>query len=436
MLAFLNPIIAVLLSVCLLQTGMSLMNTLIPLRGYAEAFPTTMIGALGTAYFGGFIIGCLFVPVIVRRVGHIRAFSTVAAVSAVSVMVLPLFPNEFIWLALRVLNGAAAAGLYAVIESWLNDKTDKEHRGATFSVYQIVMFISSLSGQNMLGLADVSGPDLFVYGTALVIIALVPVSTTKTTSPKPPSIVKIDPRWVFTVSPIASVGILCVGIANGSVWGLAPVFVSSQGFTAQETGWYMTAFLLGGALGQLPIGRISDRFDRRWVIMSVGALSSAFGLVLAFEYGGEFWYLAGTVFGYGFVALTIYSLCVAHINDLADPARRMEVATTMLLFYSIGASAGPLATSTLMELTSFRTLYFVTAAAHAAIAAFAVWRMIRRPRKPVEDRPTFVVTMPRTAPVVSTLDPVTSKGDTAPTPESDHDDDIERPDNEGRQNSE
>lgn len=430
--AFLTPILAVLISCCLMQVGASLMNTLVPLRGYTEGFPTTLIGALGSAYFGGFVVGCLLVPIIVRRVGHIRAFATVAAISAVSIMVLPLFPNPIVWLGLRVLNGAAAAGLYAVIESWLNDKTDKEHRGQTFSIYQIIMFISSLSGQNMLGLAEINAPDLFVYGTALIILALIPVSTTRTTSPAPPSSVKINPRWVFSVSPIASVGILCVGLSNGSVWGLAPVFVSSQGFTAQEAGWFMTALLLGGAIGQFPIGRLSDRFDRRWVIMSVAIASSVFGLGLALEYGGQYLYLVATVFCYGFVALTIYSLCVAHINDLADPARRMEIATVMLLFYSIGAAIGPFATSTIIEFTSFQTLYLMTAASHAAIALFAAWRMIRRPRKPAEGRPSFVVTMPRTAPVVSSLDPVHAADEDQGVDNPEPDDPRERPDHQSR----
>lgn len=429
--AHFRPIVAVLMSCALMQIGLSLMNTLIPLRGYTEDFPTTFIGALGTAYFGGFIIGCLTVPIIVRRVGHIRAFATVAAIAAVSVMVLPLFPNPFIWFGLRMLNGAAAAGLYAVIESWLNDKADKERRGSIFSFYQIVMFISSLSGQNMLGLAEVSSPDLFVYGTALIVLALIPVSTTRTSSPQPPSSIKIDPKWVFKVSPIASVGIICVGVANGSVWGLAPVFISSQGFSPQEIGWFMTAFLLGGSLGQLPVGRLSDRFDRRWMIMTVGGLSSIFGLLLGFEYGGEYWYLIVSVFCYGFVALTLYSLCVAHINDLADPSRRMEIATAMLLFYSIGASLGPLATSTLMDATSFRALYFVTASAHSFVAVFAVWRMIRRPGRPKTGHATFVVTMPRAAPVVSALDPGTLAHDDSAEVHTEQDEAVERPGHKG-----
>lgn len=409
--AFLAPVAALLLSLFFMQIGASLTNTLIPLRGYVEGFPPPVIGALGTAYFGGFVIGCFLVPIAVRRVGHIRTFAALAAMSAISVMMLPLFPNPVVWLGLRVLNGAAAAGLYAVIESWLNDKTDKAHRGSTFSVYQILTFSGSISGQNLLGVADVSSADLFTYGTALIILALVPVSMTRSPSPKPPSRIRIDPRWAAKVSPIAVFGILCVGFANGSTWGLAPVFVSSQDFTAQQTGWFMTAFLLGGALGQFPVGRLSDRFDRRWVIMGVAAFSSVFGLSLSFEYGGDFKVLVGTVFAFGFVSLTIYSLCVAHINDLADPERRMELATCMLLFYSIGASLGPLFTSTLIDLTSYQTLYRVTAAAHGSLAVFAVWRMIRRPRKLAEDRPAFVVTMPRAAPVVSELDPATTPSD-------------------------
>ena len=411
MFAFLAPVLALLISLFLLQIGASLSGTLIPLRGYAEGFPTPLIGALGTAYFGGFVIGCFVAPLIVRRVGYIRSFAALCAISAVAVMVMPLVPDAIVWLVLRVLGGAAASSIYAVIESWLNDKTDRAHRGATFSIYQVLMFIGSLSGQNMLGLAEVTAPDLFIYSTALIVLALVPVAMTRRESPAPPTRVRIDIRWAISMSPIAAFGCLCVGLSNGSSWSLAPVFVSSQGFTAQHSGWFMMAFLLGGALGQYPVGWISDRLDRRWVIMGVAAASGALGLVLSFEYGGEFTVLAATMFCYGLVSLTIYSLCVAHVNDVVDPTRRMEIASAMLLFYSIGAAIGPLLASTIIDATSFASLYRFTAVGHAAIASFAIWRMIRRPRVPADDRPAFVVTMPRTAPVVSDLDPVDNDQD-------------------------
>ncbi len=414
--AFLAPVAALLISMFVMQTGASLTNTLIPLRGYAEAFPTPLIGAMGTAYFGGFVIGCFAVPMAVRRVGYIRTFASIAAIAAVSIMLMPVFTNPMVWIGLRVLNGAAASGLYAVIEAWLNDKTDKTHRGSTFSIYQVLMFCGSLGGQNLLGLADITAPDLFIYASALIILALIPVSMTTRQSPTPPTKIKLDLKWAATLSPIAVFGIICVGFANGSTWGLAPVFMSSQGFSAQQTGWFMMAFLLGGACGQFPVGRLSDRLDRRWTIMGVAATSSIFGLVLSFEYGGAFLTLAVTMFCFGFVSLTIYSLCVAHINDLCGPERRMEIATAMLLFYSVGASIGPLITSTLIDLSSFATLYRVTAATHGALALFAAWRMIRRPRKLGDDRPAFVVTMPRTAPLVSPLDPMARSDNTSRNP--------------------
>ena len=410
---FLAPVVALLMSQFLMQMGASLANTLIPLRGYVEDFPPTLIGALGTAYFGGFVIGCVLVPYIVRRVGHIRTFAALAAASSVSVMVLPLFPDPVVWLILRVLSGAAAAGLFAVIESWLNDKTDSRHRGATFSVYQLVAFCASVGSQNLLGIADVSAPDLFMYGTALIVLALIPVSMTRADAPRPPVRVTLDMRWAASVSPIAVYCVVCVGVANGSSWSLAPVFMSSQGYTAQEVGWYIMTFMLGGAAGQFPVGRISDRLDRRWVILGVAAVSGVLGLLLSLEYGGSQVVLMVSVFGLGFSSLTLYSLCIAHINDLGDPERRVELASAMLLFYGIGASTGPLFTSFLVGITSYESLYRVTAAAHGSVALFAIWRMLIRPGRLSGDRPSFVVTLPRTVPFVSELDPATSGSDTA-----------------------
>jgi len=404
--AFIAPVAALLLSVYIMQTGNNLANTLVPLRGHLEDFSTPLIGAMGAAYFGGFVIGCFICPIVVRRVGHIRTFAAAAAISASALTVLPLFPNPIVWVLLRVLTGAAVATLYTVIESWLNECTDKAHRGSTFSVYQIAMFGASVTGQNLLGLADVAEPNLFSYATILLVLALVPVAMTTNRTPKPLQRVKIDIRWVIGVSPIAAFGVVFVGFANGATWSLAPVYVQSQGIEAHQVGWFMSALLIGGALSQWPIGWLSDRFDRRRMIVAVALLSSLFGALLAYSYGSDVYRLMALVFCYGLVALTIYSLGVAHINDVADPDRLVEVAGCMLLLYGVGAAIGPFLVSTIIEATSFASLFWSTSIVHLGLALFAIWRLVRKPRKRPETRPPYIVTMPRAAPVVSVMNPL------------------------------
>lgn len=407
--ASIAPVAALLLAVLLMQVGNALINTLVPVRGHVEGFSTALIGLLGTAYFLGFAIGCFLCALAVRRAGHIRAFAAGAAVAAACLLTLPLFTQPVVWVVLRALMGLCFAGLFMVIESWLNERATRDNRGQLFGIYQVLVYLGATLGQNLLGVREVTSPDLFSIAAIMLTLALVPVAMTASVAPKPIQRVQVDLRWLARVSPLAFAGCLLVGAVNGAIWSLAPVYAQSQGLSADQVGWFMAVLITGGAVSQWPVGKISDRIDRRWMIVVVALGSSVGGVLLMASYGESLPVLLALAAFYGAFSLTIYSLCVAHVNDIADPDRFVEVASGTLLMYGIGATIGPLIASALMETRGMPLLFGYAAVLHLALGMFCAWRLVRLQRPVAADRPAFVVTVPRTAPMPPNLDPRTEQ---------------------------
>ena len=396
---------ALLISSFFMLVGRGLLGTLIPLQADLAAFSAIEIGIIGAAQFTGFAVGCLICPIAVRRSGHIRAFAAFCAIAACAVLIMPIFINPIVWGILRAINGVCMAGLFMVIESWLNERAENEYRGRVFSIYQVIILAGSVSGQQLLGLGKVGGYELFSVAAFMLILALVPTAMTRSIAPTPLQSVKPRLLWVFKISPLALTGCTLVGFANGSLWSLAPIYASQSGLSFAEVGWFMTAIIGGGALTQFPIGRLSDQFDRRIVFLGVTIIASLIGLALAVIPSPSLIILLGLAGCYGGFSLTLYSLCAAHVNDFVKPEDFVHVTSALLLTFGLGAIAGPIIASIVMEMTSHNGLFFTTAATHATIAGYTLYRLARKPRTKPDDFEPFVVSMPKQSPIVSSLDP-------------------------------
>ncbi len=403
--SMLASITALLLGAFFMLVSNGLANTLIPLAANNAGFSPVSIGFIGAGQNIGFVLGCLLGPLLVRRAGHIRAFSAFAGIAACTILVLPILLTPLAWPVLRGIFGFCTAGMFMVIESWLNERATNEYRGRLFSIYQVIALIGFLGGQQLLGIGDASGYELFSYATILLTLALVPVALTASRAPEPLQTVKPRLAWLIRQSPMAVIGVGLVGMANGALWSLGPVFAHEKGLSLIEVGWFMSAIIAGGALSQWPIGRISDRFDRRWVIIGAATCSALVGLsfFLFQGMGREILYVQGI--GYGLFALVLYSLCVAHVNDLVDPEDFIHVSSGTLLMFGSFAIVGSLGASALMQHIGFDTLFLFTAGCHASIVLFSVYRLFIRPRVFPAEREPFVVSMPRPTPYVSSLDP-------------------------------
>jgi len=405
-----GPLVALLASCAILLLGNGLLGTLIPLRASIEAFPGLAIGAIGSAYFAGFAASCLVSPHIVRRVGHIRAFVALTALASAAPLLHILAISPASWILLRSLTGFCVAGLYMVIESWLNERATNANRGMVLSVYTIVNLSALTGGQLLLTLG---GPDsfaLFCVGSILVSLAALPIAMTSSAQPAPIATAKLRLGRLYAISPVGIVGCFVVGLANGPFWALGSVFAHDAGLGQGGIALFMSAVIVGGALLQWPLGGFSDRRDRRWVILALTVLSAAAGgalvgarLGFGFGLGAEPSLLAAA-FLFGGFALPLYSICVAHANDFIGPREFTEAAGGLLLAYGIGAAIGPLAASALIGAWGAWTIFAFTAAVHLLFAGFVVWRLTRRRPAP-PPQPAEFVGLPRTTPVAQALDP-------------------------------
>jgi len=371
-----RTIAIILLSAGLVFTGNGLLQTMLPMRADLEHFSTAMIGLQGTAYFGGFIAGCVLGPGLIKNVGHIRAFAGVVAILAALILLFPLWVQAHAWVGLRMLTGACLAVTFMSLESWLNDQATNENRGRLLSIYFIVTNAGWIAGQLAVNLSGLLGATLFILATVSICFSVAPIALTPTKEPTPVPDARLDLWGLFALSSVGTVGCFLVGTAEGAFWTLGPVFGQQRGMTVFEVTLLMGAFVLGGTLSQWPIGRLSDDHDRRIVILPVVTATVLTGLTIAFSGNLGFGPMMALAILHGALMIPIYSICLAHVNDRAPPERFVQVSCGLLLIYAAGAALGPLAAAPLMERYGPGGLFMFISAVLALFAIMIVYRLL------------------------------------------------------------
>ena len=369
----LRPIASILLGVAFLLAGNGLQFTLLPLRGHAEGFSAFEIGGIGSAYYAGFVGGCLLAPHIILRAGHIRAFAALVALAVVVGLAYPLANAVWPWIAFRLVNGFCIAGFYLVIESWLNDRASNEARGFVMSSYVMVIYVAFTAGQMMVTLYPIKGAEDFMLAAMLASLAIVPVALTRSAQPAPITIVSFRPWQVYQAAPVGLVASMAIGAINGAFFGLAPVSAARTGLDVAEVAVFMSAATLAGAATQWPAGRLSDRFDRRIVLLVLLVGTTVSGLLLwLFADTGVL--LVGFGFVYGALALPGYAVAAAHAYDKTPLSEMVSTAATVLLANAVGAAIGPLIAPLVMDELGPRSLFLFNAVVAAALAGYVLHR--------------------------------------------------------------
>jgi MFS family permease len=389
MFSTLAPVAALLLSVAFLLMGSGLQNTLVPVRAEIEGFQALALGGLGAAYYFGFMIGCIAAPLIVQRAGHIRSFVAMVSIGSSVALVHPIFVEPWTWIGLRIITGFCLAGLFMIIESWLNEQATNESRGVIFSTYLGINLSVITIGQLLITIDDPEAFSLFALASILVSLAAVPLSLTRSQEPVAPNRVKLRILRLYRMSPVGLVGSFSVGLSNGAFWTLGPVFASVSGDGAESAAVFMAVGALAGAAGQWPIGRLSDRMDRRIIIMIACLLAAIADLLMAIFGSDNPTFRLICVAGFGVFALPIYALAAAHMNDMVTDSGFVEAAGGLLLTFSIGAVLGPLAASVAISVMGPAGLFSVIAAVHLSMTVFVASRMRIRRAKPNDERGDF-----------------------------------------------
>lgn len=383
-------IFTLLLGVAIILAGNGLLGTLLGVRGQMEAFSSATLGFIMAAYFAGFVVGTFWVPKMIRRVGHIRMFAAMASVVSVTTLTHGLFVHPAVWMVLRLISGLCIVGLYIAIESWLNEQTTNEQRGHVFSAYMTTTLIGLGIGQGLLLFGDAANLHLFALASVLLSLGLVPVALTEVKEPPIVEAARLGLRKLYAISPLGVVGCIFSGVGSGAFWGLGPVFASGIGLDPAGIAGFMGLTVLGGIVMLWPVGRLSDRYPRRNVLMWVCVLTSmgAAGAMWLVAYWPEAVMLGG--FAYGAFAFSIYSLAAAYTNDHLDRSQMLEVTSSLQLIWGSGAIAGPIIAGVLMARFGPESLLPFIAVAALAPGIFARYRMAVSKTVPMEDQGDYL----------------------------------------------
>lgn len=372
----LTSLIPLLLAAGVLLAGNGLQGTLITLRAEREGFAPELIGLMGTAYFAGFMISSLVSGKMVRAVGHIRVFSALAAIVAAGMLAFILWVNAYWWVALRFFMGFAFAGLFMVVESWINDSTDNEDRGRVLSVYRIVDLGFVTGGQMLLPLIGIEGFVLFAVTSMFLGLSLVPISLADRTNPKPPQSAKFDLKTLWHISPIACLGCIIIGMTNSSFRLVGPLYAARIGFDTANVALFMSMGIVGGAVLQYPLGWLSDKVGRRKILVFASFAASASGVFLAQVGTADETEILAGAFAFGAFSLPLYSLSAAHANDRAEPGQYVLLASGLMFFFAVGATLGPSIAASVMAHFGTPAFFTFISVMHGSFAVAAVWRMM------------------------------------------------------------
>ncbi len=366
------PLASLLSGLSLLVVGTGLMFAAIGAQAGSAKFSGLVTGLVMSAYFAGFVYGTYACPRMIRRVGHIRAFAALASIASALPMFHALWTNAWAWGILRFITGVCLVGLYIVVESWLNVVATTAQRGKVFAAYMAVSGISMAAGQWLILVGDRFGFVPFALASILFSFALIPITLTPVSEPEAMEVPRFVLKELFYISPIGVIGTLGSGLLGGAFYSLGHVFGQGVGFSERGIATFMAATILGGAAFQWPVGHLSDRHDRRWVLFWVCTLCAAvaaLGFYLAREYEGSL-IILGIV--YGGLSFTVYGLSVAHVNDLIDSERVLEVTSGLLLLYGIGSTLGPTLAGGVMDLFGPEALMLYFALV-LGVLAVSVW---------------------------------------------------------------
>ncbi|WP_298819961.1 MFS transporter [uncultured Roseibium sp.] len=384
---------------CLLGAN-GLAMTMIAVRARVEGVSDASIGLLGSLYYAGLICGVLLAPFLIARAGHIRVFAALAAISAIAILAIAFAPAGWPWMIARFVSGAAFCGTAMVLESWLNSIASNASRGRILSVYRIVDLAAVMGGQFMLPIFGATGSDILIVLAMLFAFALVPVALTRESNPAAPPAKIVNPLALWRVSPVAMVGIFTIGLTNGAFRMVGPVYAESIGLGLETVAIFIALWVFAGALFQYPAGWMSDRVDRRWVLIG---FTIAAGLACLFISGTSSQTdLFMGVFLFGGFALPLYSLAAAHANDHAKPGQFVDIAAGLTLSFGCGAVLGPFIASLLMGMFGPAAFFVYTATLHLALVLFVIFRMFSRQAIPANERERFVWLL-RTSPMIYRL---------------------------------
>lgn len=388
------PISALLFGSALLLFAGGINGLILPVRGTAEGFTAFSLGLLGAGWAVGYVLGCVFTPRLVGNVGHIRSFGVMSAFAAVALLVSLLFISPWAWVPLRAISGFCFAGAAMIVESWLSERADPKSRGRIFGIYSMVNLFASTAGQLALTLGDPSTFFFFVLGAIFYCLALVPTAISSSATPKPLVSVKLDLPALWRNSPVAVSAVLCVGLSNSAFGALSAVYADRVGLVLTSVALFASLPVLAGAIAQIPIGFLSDRMDRRRVLMGVALLALATDIAFIVLAPESLAMNLALSIVFGAAIFSMYPVIVAHANDHAAEGTYIQVSGGLLMLFGLSSIAGPVIAGAAMAQIGATGLFYLSAGAHLLLVLFTLLRLVQSAPVAAADKGSFVPIQP------------------------------------------
>lgn len=399
-----------LLGIALMMLGNGLQGSLLGVRASIEGFPTAITGLVMSGFYVGFLFGSILTPKILVNVGHVRVFAALASLASTATLLHAMVPEPITWGFFRILTGFCFAGLFIVCESWLNDVASNETRGQILSFYMAIVWVGMAGGQFLLTTADPGGYNLFIIVSVLVSLALVPAALTASPAPNVEEVKNLGLRKLYKVSPLGVIGVLIIGVTHGAFFAMAAVYGGLIGLSVGEISVFISAVIIGGAIFQVPIGRLSDKFDRRRIILFTAVFGAVVSSVIVFLQSPEDrWLFLGAAALFGGSCMPIYSLFIAHTNDHLEPDQMVAASSSMILLNGVGAIIGPILVSSLMAEFGVSAYFASMTVGFIAISLFTMYRMSIKKATPLEEQGDFVAMPIRSGVVAATMNPETEE---------------------------
>ncbi len=384
-----------LLGMGVLMLGAGLQSTLLSLRGTLEGFPAPVVGLVMSCYYLGYLLGTNIAPRLLRQVGHIRVFAALAAVASAAILVQGAFINPWTWALFRLLSGICFAGIYVVAESWLNHRATSTNRGRLLAIYMVVLYIGLGSAQFLLLLADPHTAIPFMLVSILISMAMVPIVVSAIQIPEQAAPRGVRLRELYRNSPLGVVAVSVSGLISSTIYSIGPVYARLSGLTTSGVATFMAVSILAGVLTQYPVGRLSDRMDRRTVIAGICILTTVIAATLAIlrTLPEVLFYVLTALFS-GLV-LTLYSLAVSHVNDKLEPAQMVAASSAMLFLNGTAAAIGPVFAGSVMAAFGPHAYFATLGSLTGALTVYDLWRKARRKPVAPEQKGRFIGVRPK-----------------------------------------
>lgn len=384
---------ALLLGIGLLMIANGMQGTLLGIRGEIEAFSTTQMSIVVSAYFVGFLGGSRMAPEMIRRVGHVRVFAALASLISGVMILYPAAPDPWIWTAGRVLIGFCFSAVYVTAESWLNNAASNDTRGQALSLYMIVQTLGIVIAQMLLLTADPSGYVLFVIPSILVSVAVTPILLSISPTPAFERTHSTSIKELLGISPLGCVGMFLLGGIFAAQFGMSAVYGAEANLSIVQISTFVSTFFVAAILTQYPIGWLSDRMDRRFLVLGVSVIGGI-GALIGALFGSNFTMLLVAAFLMGGSANPLYSLLIAHTNDFLDPDDMAGASGGLIFINGFGAIGGPLITGWAMERVGPAGFFWFTLVLFTMLVGYAGYRATQRSTIAVEDTGTYVPVSP------------------------------------------